>query len=164
MALRLGGLNNADKHAFNFAQCISNELTSPKVLVCPSDTRTRATTWEPNPATGVGYKDNNNISYFFSEDADETRPQTILSGDRNIKNTNNRLAGDNATVSMTDAQNANTGNGPNWDSDQHNRNGNLGLGDGSAQQCNEQQLKRQIVAAIQSIASNTNTYRFSLPQ
>src|SRR5204863_8248263 len=56
---------------------MSNELSSPKILTCPTDrarTRVRAFSmlW------------NGNISYFVGLDADQTKPQTILFGDRNV--------------------------------------------------------------------------------
>src|SRR6266436_2704383 len=51
---------------------ISNELNSPKVLVCNADNRTRAITWN---FTGNGaFNALNQISYFVGLDADETRP------------------------------------------------------------------------------------------
>ena len=69
----------------------SNELSSPKVLVCPSDTaKSRASTFSGNQV-GVG-----NISYTIGLDAEETKPQTILSGDRNT-----RGGGDTSTDGLT---------------------------------------------------------------
>jgi len=57
---------------------MSNELTTPKILVCPADK-------EKVPATsfGAGFSDTNS-SYFVSLDASETYPQTFLTGDRNL--------------------------------------------------------------------------------
>ena len=67
----------------------SNELNSPKILVCPSDKETKfsALDFGDQPLTGLlwGGFQNNAVSYFAGLDADEKRPETILSGDRNIR-------------------------------------------------------------------------------
>ncbi len=95
----------------------SNELNSPRVLVCPSDsTRTRMDHW----TNGFG---NQNLSYFLSLDADETRPETILAGDRNI------LGGSMVNSNlMLLATNRPAG----WGKDIHNGCGNVVFADGSA--------------------------------
>jgi hypothetical protein len=57
---------------------MANELSRPKLLVRPLD---KAKT----PATdfGAGSSDKN-VSYFEGTDAAQTRPQMLLSGDRNL--------------------------------------------------------------------------------
>jgi len=58
-------------------QLMSNELVSPKILVCSADRkRTRATNFDSF--------NNRNLSYFVGVDADESKPDMVLSGDRNI--------------------------------------------------------------------------------
>jgi prepilin-type N-terminal cleavage/methylation domain-containing protein len=103
---------------------IGSDLNSPKVLACSSDgERTKATQFEDS--TQAGYFDNlNQISYFVGLDADETRPQTILSGDRNLAPAATRLTWNNPNAL------------PNFTYDVkiHNEAGNIGLADGSAQQ------------------------------
>ncbi len=130
----------------------SNELTSPKVLVCNGDAnKTRATSWDPtapggmqNPAGGYGQ-----ISYFFGHEAEETKPQTILSGDRNVLKgattpTQNGVLQFTAAPQNTDA---------NWDVGIHKNAGNIGLGDGSAHQVTINSFQKQITAAVQSIVN-----------
>jgi prepilin-type N-terminal cleavage/methylation domain-containing protein len=57
---------------------MSNELATPKVTWCPSDSvRSASTSFQ----TGYG---NTNLSYFVCGDAQDAYPQMILSGDRNI--------------------------------------------------------------------------------
>ena len=67
----------------------SNELVSPKILVCPSDKETKVTALDFGGVALTGLQwggfANNAVSYFAGLDADEKRPETILSGDRNIK-------------------------------------------------------------------------------
>ena len=60
---------------------MTNEILSSKILTCPSDSkRNRETNWVK--------LSNKNISYFIGLDVDERKPQTILSGDRNISGGN----------------------------------------------------------------------------
>ena len=126
--------------------CLKNELNSPKVLACTSDaSTTKATIWDVNA---------NQVSYFTGVGADETKPQTILSGDRNVKGSLTWAATD---VSGVDAD---------WETSIHNLAGNIGLGDGSVQQVTKDMLRRQIVAANLGGASNgTNSQtQFVLPR
>ena len=59
-------------------QVMSNELSTPKILLCPEDThRTYAT----NFSTGFSGA---NISYFVNPDAAEAYPQMIMLGDDNL--------------------------------------------------------------------------------
>jgi hypothetical protein len=62
-------------NAFRHFQVMSNELSTPKVLICPAESdRMRA------QATNFDFLRNSNISYFVGIDANETNPQLILSG------------------------------------------------------------------------------------
>ena len=113
----------------------SNEFNSPKILVCNSDTgRTKQTLWQ-NLANG-------NVSYFVGVDADEGKPQTILSGDRNCRGGG---SGDDTTsctwVNPTDPNDAD------WGNNVHVNAGNIGLGDGSAQQVTKSGLSKQVYSA-----------------
>ena len=64
-------------------QVMSNELVTPKILVCRSDPRSAAT----NFAT---LKDEN-VSYFTGLRADPGKPNSILAGDWNLTNSMTRL-------------------------------------------------------------------------
>src|SRR5438132_815449 len=64
-------------------QAMSNELVTPKILVCHSDQRSAAT----NFAT---LKDEN-VSYFTGLRADPGKPNSILAGDWNLTNSMTRL-------------------------------------------------------------------------
>ena len=75
---------------------ISNELSSPKVLACSSDTAvTKGTTFVGGPSatnpSGLNDVGPDNITYFVGLDADEGKPQTILSGDLYIGTGNSLL-------------------------------------------------------------------------
>jgi prepilin-type processing-associated H-X9-DG protein len=64
--------------SFRHFQAASNELVTPKVVVCPADTRP--------PATSFTTLSNANLSYFVGVNAEFARPTSILAGDRNLTN------------------------------------------------------------------------------
>ncbi len=116
--------------------CASNELNSPKILVCPSDSvKSKVSTW----AAFQAQTSDQNLSYFLSTNADETKPQTILSGDENF-------TGGGYWVAPSIAAGA-----AGWDQTVHNNAGNIGLGDGSAQQTTPTALVNQINSALQTV-------------
>ena len=127
---------------FGFA-VLSNELSTPKILNCPSDDKTEAEVFGNYTQAGVappianqvtyGAKRNDNLSYFLGVDASEEQPQLWLVDDRNIA--------PNATATLTAAPmpgiaiaNATTTAQWEWTSAIHQDNGNIGLSDGSVQQ------------------------------
>src|SRR6266404_4272258 len=62
---------------------LSNELATPKLLICPSDERNAQTNFNMlagNTATGA-YLANVNLSYFVAKDAQDTNPQMLVVGD-----------------------------------------------------------------------------------
>jgi hypothetical protein len=125
---------------------ISTELVTPYVLKCPSDSRRGRVKRFSSLANG-------NISYFFGLDANEDRPQSILSGDRNITGgvtQGNWLLFDSNAV-------------PGWDGTIHHHQGNIGLGDGSVQQLTPNSLARQFQSALRSMTNN-GPIRLAVPR
>ena len=134
-------------------RAIEKELSSPKVLACTSDGEViREVDWlrigvrnamdELVPQNDQTGKDS--ISYFVGIDADEVRPQSILSGDRNVSGGAASTIGGSPVVDFNDATSPPPLSNAAYDTKQHNKQGNVGLGDGSAQQVTEQNLKKQI--------------------
>jgi hypothetical protein len=78
-------------------RAISNELNTPKVLACTSDGAKNKATSFINGQPNWMANSRDFISYFVGTDADETKPQTILSGDRNIQRNNADLPKDQET-------------------------------------------------------------------
>lgn len=110
----------------NFA-VMSNELATPRILLCASDTRNAATNW---PQMWLQVPGNQFLSYFVSYDADESRPSTFLAGDRNV-----------GTVAMPTPELSNIAYalGTNsltlrWSDRMHRNAGNIAMSDGSVQQ------------------------------
>ncbi len=100
---------------FRHFQAVSNEIYSPRVLVCPLDTRRSA----ENFGAGLG---NANLSFFLGPDVDENRPDDIFSGDRNVTNGTRLVNG-----LMVVGPNSRVG----WTQELHKGRGNVLLSDGS---------------------------------
>ncbi len=138
---------------------MSNELTTPKILNCPSDnvtpSRIIATNWLHTMVASVR---NKSISYVVGYDAQETMPQMILTGDRNITNSASTTGirqtavtipvktggiyarmGTNHIVGTTAAA-----KGAGYTKDTHGNGGNMGLGDASVQQLTSSKLREQL--------------------
>ena len=108
----------------------SNEFNTPKILTCPADTARQ-------PVRDWVQFSTNHLSYFIGLDADESKWQTILTGDRQLAGgvwTTNRVM-----LFTTNAQ-------PAWRPAIHGV-GNLGLADGSAFQTTPQNLREAVAAA-----------------
>jgi prepilin-type processing-associated H-X9-DG protein len=103
---------------FPHFQVISNELSTPKILCCPSDEQhTNATSF------ASGFSDQN-ISYFVNVAAIPGNSTNLLCGDRNL--TNQRSPG-SRFVSIGE------GGRIGWTKEIHSRWGNLCFGDGSVE-------------------------------
>jgi hypothetical protein len=129
-------------------QAISNEVNTPKVFVCALDKQ------RSRPADWRDFTNNSHLSYLAGLDADETKPQTILSGDRNL--TSATVKPVNGVLNLT------TSDRLEWTKKIHNQNGNIGLGDGSAQQVTSESLNRQLQAAF--LSTTQAVHRLALPE
>jgi prepilin-type N-terminal cleavage/methylation domain-containing protein len=128
--------------AYDCYRACSNEMNSPKILSCSSDTeKARAQVFLDDavapPANVVAFRDGN-LSYFVAMDADETRPNKVLSGDRNVlatlAGTANRHGHGNLRTFADENSVINTANGVGFDGQIHLKQGNVGLSDGSVAQ------------------------------
>jgi prepilin-type processing-associated H-X9-DG protein len=120
LAVTNGGTKEfiATGETFRHFEIMSNELNTPKVLVCPTDKqRMAATSFTPT-------LNNGNVSYFVGIDAEDLTPGSFLTGDRNI------LGG---TVIGTNLLEFSITNGVGWGPGFHKGQGNVGLADGSVQ-------------------------------
>lgn len=106
-------------NAFRHFQVMSNELSTPKVVLCPADNDRTIY------ATNFTYFNNSNISYFVGIVPNDTNPMAILAGDHNI--TNGMRIG-NGILELT------TNSLAGWTADVHKKVGNVALADGSVQQ------------------------------
>jgi len=126
----------------------SNEIASPRILVCPDDTDKRyKDLWRI--LNGIS-----DVSYFVGTTAEETKPQSILAGDHNV-------TGGGGDVELFWNAAFGTSIDAGWDGRIHQFKGNIALGDGSVQMMKSEALKAQIGAAINSGVTNVI---FSKPQ
>ncbi len=121
-------------------RALSNELSTPLILVCPADTRRAATNF-------AALRSNSNVSYFLGWGAARATPAMMLAGDRNV--TNNW----GATERLFPAELlAGADRSVGWATNIHVNNGNVVLADGSVQQFNGPRLD----AAMRSLAVVSN--------
>lgn len=126
--------------------CLSNQLSTPKVLFCPAEYeasyRKAATTFAGSyGGTGnpVLYINDLNVSYFIGVDAAEAYPRMLLSGDHNLGGNANPPAYPYLAAPSTGmpfvylgtafATNA----GPAWMDTMHAQHGNVVMADGSVE-------------------------------
>ena len=160
------------QYTYQVFQVMSNELGTPKIVICPSDGDRTARqnfggAYNVNPT--VNFADNTAVSYFVGRDADESNPQLILSGDRNIGE--KTAAGWNATGTSPSGAfgySPVAGGGSfqaisnrmgvvnlnfQWTDKMHQAAGNICLSDGSVQQPSSAKLRDAI-----RVAGDPNQY------
>ena len=136
-----GSVSSADaRQCFRYFQVMSNELGSPKVVICPADMRNAATNFN----TGFS---NLNVSFFVGLDANERNENMFLSGDRNLANGRANpvrlvLSGTNQTLS--------------WTKGIHESGGNIAMTDGNVWQLTPLRLN-------QANAQDGGTNRLLMP-
>jgi prepilin-type processing-associated H-X9-DG protein len=129
----------------NVAACfrvMSNELTTPKLLICPADHKhIPATNWTTD------FNDSH-ISYFLNLNASEAYPQEVMLGDDNLAingvpvKSGWLLLSSNAPVS--------------WTAERHGHVGNLGFADGSVAEESSSGLRNALELSIEGTPFTTN--------
>jgi prepilin-type N-terminal cleavage/methylation domain-containing protein len=186
-----GGGAPAGYGVINIFCVMSNELSTPKILYCPSDISLTGLTPGnldgpvATVATNWGSFANINLSYFVEGDAADKYPKMILMGDRNIGSViDGQVGAANLAnygvlpadkMNMTDmgySPKAVTGCsglsvkafGWGWtDPDLHQDSGNLGMADGSAQQSNLSGLAAAMTNTITAEGKASPNIIFNMP-
>jgi len=157
-------------------EVMSNELSTPKILACPSEGTTgkgQATDWGVGAANPLGFANaangqNKALSYFLGINADENNPQMLLAGDNNLgagvaANNNaaaTRYGGANPIIqALTTNANLNTA----WTELNHQKQGNLGLSDGSVQQVSIAKLREALRNTGDTTGAAGQQNRVSIP-
>ncbi len=151
-----------------------NELNTPKILISPPDSRTESTTFDYE-SDNEPFNHNSNISYIIGHDASETKPSTILSGNRDIINnasTNINVTNPQGHVLQCSYRESAGRRGSGWvrtediprlSGEMHGLSGsNFVLGDGSVHSKSTEGLKQQLVNSL-SGSGTTTTFTFSRP-
>ena len=145
---------------------MSNELNTPKILACTSDSRGAAThfgTANIVNQTAYGWT---NCSYFIGWEAQDTYPQMFLAGDRNLGDS---VAG-NPPVNYYTGYKQNIGTnvvpatGTAWADTIHQKQGNVLLGDGSVQGFSKARLQEALRNSGDPSASGTAGNRLLFSQ
>ena len=126
---------------FQMFAVMSNELNTPKVLYCPSEYRaniTQGQVFGNTVGSTTGFFNDNGTSYFVGVDANDTNPGMLLAGDHNIGDTGNppttaQTYGDGKGNFISMGTNGTTATWVGWADNQHSKNGNVAMADGSAQ-------------------------------
>ncbi len=128
---------------FRHFQIMSNELSTPKTLICPNDIRQAAMRFD--------HLNNANVSYFVGLEANDANPQMFLDGDRNLTAD---TTPENSVLKLSPGDNLS------WTSAIHQNSGNVGLADGSVQQFTSTALAK----ALKDSGDTTNLWHISLPE
>ena len=137
----------ASTYIWKHFQAIGDSLKTPKIVTCPADSATEATSFTDGKVIGSeGFYRNANISYFVGFEATQDKAGALLSGDRNITAPGFRTNITSAVVATftvsTIGQNLLPQ--PSYSADLHNTRGNVVLGDGSTQEFTDQKLRQQL--------------------
>ena len=133
---------------------MSNELTTPKVLLCAADSgRYEATNWADMERSTKAK--NAAISYGLGVEADETRPGMLLAVDRSVVGSSIKFEFNGAKAQRGNlGTNANNLKDLKWDEKgMHQNAGNAALSDGSVQQLTSARL-RETIQNSQDINNN----------
>ncbi len=144
---------------FQFAW-VSNELRTPKILVCPSDpTRRLASSWGFNSAGGFIHPNyqNNAVSYILGHPTLDSG-RGILSGDRNITGSQYTVGCSTGIAPIRSIPVPPPLNGI-WDADIHVNTGNLLFNDGSVEQTDHAGFRHSLT----NQASETGSFHFMSP-
>jgi prepilin-type N-terminal cleavage/methylation domain-containing protein/prepilin-type processing-associated H-X9-DG protein len=155
-ARQVAATQAGSRGAFGIFMCMSNELNTPKVVFCPSEpdsirqtSSTFAGTIPAGSANTIPFTNDLNISYFVGVDAVDTMPQMFLDGDHNL-GSGNPPSTAYVTAPATYNPSANVSLGTNfpannnavgWLDNMHQKQGNVGLADGSVQQFSRSRLQ-----------------------
>lgn len=135
-----GGSHDSPEWVDHFRVC-SNELATPKILVCPMEKGKKVA---ENWGVIAGLE---NVSYFAGLTAEETKPHGLVSGDSNILGGGGGL-NPHWSVYLGGSIDAE------WDTTVHNERGHILQPDGSVQKLKSFGLRDQISAAISGGTTN----------
>jgi prepilin-type N-terminal cleavage/methylation domain-containing protein len=170
-----GDDNNAGKYPWNAGPgslplipwrdhwaTLEKYLINPRVLTCPADLlkRTPVTNWSQ---LGPAFNLRSNLSYFFSADAQPTRPQMFLVGDNHLSKNGTLAYGatppESVTIKKGQIQNFGWVTGM-----RHQKMGVMSLCDGSVASYSEAQMRDQILRQFSIYSDLKNELDLRVPQ
>ena len=156
---------------WSWYQMAGNELSSPKILVCPSDgERNPAQSFAETPNVATVFMNqanhrNKSVSFFYGIEAREDDPNFLVTGDRNITRTaggsdtapagtsispqtGGNGVGHSFTTGQAQINNASATTpipGARWFTGLHDKAGNVGFSDGHVEQLTSGKLREAMV-------------------
>ena len=128
-------------------QALSNELSNPKVIRCPRDgNRPPVNSFATKKPRGnrtaepIGVHKNKSMSYFIGVEADESKPNNVLSGDRNIRAGKYDNDNDGKGAKKSLGKKFTGRNTVEWTESLHEGQGDILLSDSSVQQASNAKL------------------------
>jgi prepilin-type N-terminal cleavage/methylation domain-containing protein/prepilin-type processing-associated H-X9-DG protein len=173
-AFSLAAQQYGAKFVYQVFGVMSNELSTPKIMVCPTDERNAHTNFAMqagNIGTARAFLNNNNVSYALGKDASDTQPAMVLTADRNIFGDRsnppvppagfpaNGFGAASGTYAIMGTNMPASAQSPCWTDKLHQKQGNIGLADGSVQQPSSPKLREQFRTSGDS-GSTANTILF----
>lgn len=155
--------NPASARAWMHFQLLSNELSSPKVLLCPADKDRFANAATDFSKGGSSLsalaKRDHSISYFVGLGASEVTPDIIMFGDRHLApGTSQPLHSSKGVGAVTIQTNSIWRNG--GTASFHPNGGNVAVADGSVRQVTDALLQPFLMRALESKGTNANLFLF----
>ncbi len=169
-AARVLGTQITSRGVFAHFMVMSNELNTPKVILCPSEfdsARQAATTFGgavAGQANTVPFTNDYNTSYFVGVDSVDTQPQMFLAGDRNIGGNmlTPTILYSSVSTKVSLGTNFTANLGPAWTDQMHQKQGNVGLADGSVQGFSRSKLQEGLKNTGDFGSATTATYPVGL--
>jgi prepilin-type N-terminal cleavage/methylation domain-containing protein len=138
-------------------QCMSNELSTPKIVMCPAEfvtSKAVATVWSAGSGVGVvPFTGDANVSYFVGVDASDATSQMLLTGDHNMgcgdppASAFGQGGASGPVVAVSLGSNFVAGGNPlyvGWMDNTHHKSGNVGMSDGSVQGLTRAKLQQAL--------------------
>ena len=133
-------------------QVMSNQLSTPKIVLCPSEngTKTAATNFN------TGFFGTNNVSYFVNGDAAETDPQMVLTGDSSVFTS----AAGPKYAAVAKALRDFISTAAFTTADLHQGSGNCAMSDGSVQSVSSSGFRTLLINSTNTVAATAQSFNF----
>jgi prepilin-type N-terminal cleavage/methylation domain-containing protein len=123
---------------------LSQELSSPKILHCPSDNQKQIAQDFSNGPLGLQTLANNAVSFAVGTGSDPSKPLMNLAADRNIQGRDGQSCTPAQITGVITTLSPASGDNPHWDNTIHQNAGDMVMVDGSSQQLSSADLIKHL--------------------
>lgn len=132
------------KEAWRHFLVMSDELGTPKILICPSDTgRQRANDFSDRP-DGFAALKNQALSFGVGTGSAPDKPLMNLAADRNVQGRDGMSCNPALITGVITTLSPDSGDKPHWDNTIHQNAGDMVMVDGSTQQLSQKNLEAHL--------------------